>query len=421
MRLGGLGLLYAAQGAPEGLLYVAVPAWLAANGASAEAIGGYIAIILLPWSFKLVNGALMDRVAFLPMGRRRPWLIAAQAALVLTLIAFGASTPDDANLRRLMLVGFLVNLAGAFQDVAIDGMAIDIVPEPERARANGVMWGGKILGTSAAAGATGHLIQRHGFAEASMATAAFVAAIMVIPLLVRERPGERLMPWTDGQASADAASRQLADWASIVGTLWRAMRRPASLILAAGIFLAFLGYGLDTAYGPVVAVKAAGFDESGYGGLAAGANLAGGAFGILLAGVIADRLSPRRALILSLVGMAAAQVFLAAWPSAMTNTGGFSIYTYAYILCFVMMSVSLYAEAMRLSTPAVAATQFALFMAILNFGTYAGAGRFALIESLTGYAGAAIAGAIVTLAAAAVFAQGRGSTKSDARLHPLAS
>ena len=56
LRLGSLMLLYAAQGAPEGLLYIAIPAWFASQGISAEAIAGYIAIILLPWSFKLFNG-----------------------------------------------------------------------------------------------------------------------------------------------------------------------------------------------------------------------------------------------------------------------------------------------------------------------------------------------------------------------------
>ena len=88
LRLGSLMLLYAAQGAPEGLLYIAIPAWFASQGISAEAIAGYIAIILLPWSFKLFNGVLMDRFTWLPMGRKRPWLILAQLMLVGSLVWF---------------------------------------------------------------------------------------------------------------------------------------------------------------------------------------------------------------------------------------------------------------------------------------------------------------------------------------------
>ncbi|MBQ0740866.1 hypothetical protein J9332_41995, partial [Aquimarina celericrescens] len=52
------------------------------------------------------------------------------------------------NLSGLMIVGFFISFFGAFQDVATDGMAIDVVPVKEQARANGLMWGTKIIGTS---------------------------------------------------------------------------------------------------------------------------------------------------------------------------------------------------------------------------------------------------------------------------------
>ena len=95
LRLGSLMFLYAAQGAPEGLLYIAIPAWFASQGIGAEAIAGYIAIILLPWSFKLFNGVLMDRFTWLPMGRKRPWLILAQLLLIGSLVWFaGLSSPE---------------------------------------------------------------------------------------------------------------------------------------------------------------------------------------------------------------------------------------------------------------------------------------------------------------------------------------
>jgi PAT family beta-lactamase induction signal transducer AmpG len=398
--LAGLFLLYAAQGAPEGLLYVAVPAWLAVNGASAEAIGGYIAIILLPWGFKLINGMLMDRITYLPMGRRRPWLICAQAALVLTLLMFGARAPDAYDLAYMTAVGFLVNLAGAFQDVAIDGMAIDVVPEHERAQANGVMWGGKILGTAAAAVVTGIVITRSGFADAALVTALFVGAVMLVPLLVRERPGERLVPWSGGMASAQSVARQLTGWVPMARALGGAMGTPANLLLAAGIFIAFSGYGVETALGPVLAVKQLGFTEETYGELTGAANLVGGLFGIFLCGMLADWLGPRCALILSLIGMGVLQVVMAGVSEIWAAPHIFAGYTVIYLIFFVLMSVSLYAEAMRVSTPAVAATQFSIFMAILNLGTSFGAQRFGAIRQDQGFEGAfAVAGAAALLAA----------------------
>lgn len=404
VRIGGLFLLYAAQGIPEGLLYVAVPAWLAVQGVSPAAIGAYIAIIFLPWSFKLVNGLLMDRITFLPMGRRRPWLIGAQLAMVATLLAFGAQAPDGTDLGWMMATGFLVNLAAAFQDVAIDGMAIDVLPEGEQARANGVMWGGKILGTAAASFVTGAVIAAFGFAEAALVTAMAVGLIAIVPVLVRERPGERLLPWTHGKASAEALDRQLFRWAPILSGLFAAMIRPESLLLALGIFVAFIGYGLDTAYGPVVAVAELGFTEARYGNLAGAANLTGGLFGIFLCGWLADRIGPRRALVAALIGMACTQGAMGLQPESWSLSGVFEAYTVIYILFFVLMSVSLYSLAMAISTPAVAATQFSIFMALLNLGSSSGAGRLGPIEAQFGYEGAFLAAAGVSLLAALIFA-----------------
>ena len=64
-------IMYFAQGIPQGLLSIAIPAWLASQGIGAAEIASYLAVIVLPWAFKLVTGPLMDRYEFLPMGRRR--------------------------------------------------------------------------------------------------------------------------------------------------------------------------------------------------------------------------------------------------------------------------------------------------------------------------------------------------------------
>ncbi|MGF1454426.1 MAG: MFS transporter [Alphaproteobacteria bacterium] len=400
-RLFALFMLYTAQGVPEGLLYIAVPAWLAAKGVAPEAIGGYIAIILLPWSLKLINGLIMDRVAYLPMGRRRPWVIGAQGALVLTLIVFGARVPDGEALTFLIVTGFLVNLSAAFQDVAIDGMAIDVVPEEERARANGVMWGGKTLGIAGAAFVTGSVINAYGFARAALVTAAVVALIMVVPIVLRERPGERLMPWTAGAPAPDAAARQLHAWAPLAMRLLRALMPLGSLLFAAGIFVAFTGYGLEQAYAPVLAVQTLDWTDEGYSRLASLANLAGGVFGVGVAGVLADRFGALRTLMVTLLAMAVLQGAMAGAPGAWAEI--FAVFKVTYLMLFVLMSVSLYAAAMALCVPAVAATQFSVYMAVLNFGTAFGAQRFGAIEAASGYGGVLMTAGGVCFAGAGLF------------------
>ncbi len=86
LRLFAVFVLYVAQGIPFGLFWYAIPAWMAANGADARDVGYVLGLTALPWSLKFVNGFVMDRYTFLPMGRRRVWLIGAQLVMIACLI-----------------------------------------------------------------------------------------------------------------------------------------------------------------------------------------------------------------------------------------------------------------------------------------------------------------------------------------------
>lgn len=401
LRLGSLMLLYAAQGAPEGLLYIAIPAWFASQGISAEAIGGYIAIILLPWSFKLFNGVLMDRFTWLPMGRKRPWLIVAQVLLIASLVWFSALGTPTESLYWFAAAGFAVNFAGAFQDVSIDGMAIDILGEEERATANGLMWGGKTLGTAGFAFLSGMLISEEGHAAAAIATAIFVALVMLLPLLLRERAGEKLLPWTRGKASEAAEAVQLERWWPLLKNTASAMGRKASLALGAGILLAFAAYGLKTAFSPTLAVQDLGWDREVFTNRDATADLIGGLFGIFVSGWLADRIGPLRALGGALLGMVMLNAAAAAYWQA---PDFYFAYLLIYSVLFVLMSVCTYAIAMGQSRGTVAATQFSIFMALLNFGTSLGAARLQATKSLGGYEAAFAACAGLSLMAVALYA-----------------
>ena len=388
-RLFTLFALYFAQGVPEGLLYVAVPAWLAANGVSAAAIGSYIAIILLPWSFKLFNGVLMDRFSFAAMGRRRPWIIAAQAVLVLAMLVLSINAPQVADLFLLSLCGFVINLAAAFQDVAIDGMAIDIVPVAERGKANGVMWGGKTLGIAGSTLVCGALIADHGFAAAVLAPAAAIATILMLPLVLRERPGERLLPWTAGDAS-DRSLEQVGRPPRLLGILadlLHAMLGRRNLLLTAGIFTSFAAYGIKTAFVPVLAVQVLGWSQQDFTRLAAGADLAGGIFGILLSGWIADRIGNSRAIIMSLLLLAGLHGGMALLQPEWQLPWLFITYFSLHALLFVLLSVSVYASAMGHCRPQIAATQFSAYMAVLNLGTSLGSQQLGWVRASGGDAG----------------------------------
>ena len=175
LRYLSFSVLYIAQGIPEGITFFAIPAWLAMNGKSPKEIASFVAIIIIPWSFKILAAPLMDRFTILSMGRKRPWVIFGQLGLIISFLSIGFVNDPLNNLNHLMIVGFCISFFGAFQDVATDGMAVDLIPVKEQARANGLMWGSKTVGTALSLLIGTYLINTFGFltaiASLSIATA----------------------------------------------------------------------------------------------------------------------------------------------------------------------------------------------------------------------------------------------------------
>src|SRR5210317_1572784 len=194
-------IMYFAQGIPQGLLAIAIPVWLASQGVGAGDIGSYLAVIVLPWAFKLVTGPLMDRYEFLPMGRRRPWVIGAQLGLSLALLALMFVENPAEQIGLLMLIGVLINSFAATQDVAVDGMSIDLTPVREQGRLNAFMSFGKAIGWGVTSAVSGFLLMNFGMQVTAIVAAAVSAVVFLAFVAVLEREGERKLPWSAGKAA----------------------------------------------------------------------------------------------------------------------------------------------------------------------------------------------------------------------------
>lgn len=237
LRLVAFAALYVAQGIGVGPLLYALPPYFAQNGLTQATIGAYIGVVFLPWSLKLVAGPLMDRWSFLPMGRRRPWVLASQLGIVLSFLAV-ALVPEPLEKLSWLIAGcFMANVFIAFQDVAIDGMAVDILPHAEQGPANGLMFGGQALGIAGATAVSAWVLSASGPATMFFLLAGMFAVAMLVPLVARERPGERLLPWSPGGASGrEGRARSRAARALMKPRRWVVLhsttsRRPASMIL----------------------------------------------------------------------------------------------------------------------------------------------------------------------------------------------
>jgi len=402
LRLFTLFVLYVAQGLPIGLFYFALPSWQAQNGATAAAIGGVLALTSLPWSLKLVNGVFMDRFAFLPMGRRRPWVIVAQGSIVIGLLAMAAANPDPLDAGLLGAFALAINIATSFQDVAVDGLAVDVLPAAEHGRANGFMFGGQAIGIAAGASLSGTLIAGYGLPAAMLALAGLVSGILMLVLVVRERPGERLLPWTKGASAATNLGRQLGSFAAIVRIVYTSMADQPTLMAALALFLAGATYGLMVGLLPLLGVRALGWTDDTFANWAGRANLAAGLLGVFVFGFLTESLGPRRTFMLAMVAMAIAGVtFLGLLPLA-HGPALLVAAIFVFIALDNLRTVSSAALAMRLCVPAVAATQFSLMMAVANLGISAASAGLGTLDRLGGIPAMLVALTVMGVASAAV-------------------
>lgn len=355
------------------MAYFGIPAWMAMNGKTPGEIGSFVAAVGLPWSFKLVVAPLMDRFSFLPMGRRRPWVLIGQLGLIISFIAM-AFVPDPLNnLWLLTLSGFSVACFGAFQDVATDGMAIDIVPIHQQARANGFMWGSKIMGTSASLSLGSWLLTEYNFTVAILSLSIIVAVIMFVPIFLRERPGEKFLPWTKGAASSETAKMQLTNWSDIFKSLYSVFTLRNSLLLGIILFIASMSFNFIATLLPVFTVQALGWTNQQYSQLFSIASLIGGLGGMLIGGILIDKFGKVRMMniyFFTLIFLTAVFVFgNAMW----VNSWFIGAFMMVFQILYVFSSIGLFAIAMQCCWKKVSATQFTIYMTLGNLGRITGA------------------------------------------------
>lgn len=384
LRFSVIFIVLLAQGFPLGLFFSALPIWLAASNVPAASIGLLISAATLPWTFKFFSGVLMDRYTFLPMGKRRPWLIGSQGLIVLALVVGASMSPDETELLTLAAIAFFVNAFCAFQDTAISGLAVDLVPEDERARANGFILAGEAVGTAIGTILSGILIARMGVSAAFCGMALFVGLSLSLLLFVRERPGERLLPWTPGQISIEAREAVANSWSKLFGDTWRIMSKTESLLLAMALGLYGFAYGLYAVIGPVIATQFGGWSDEGFATLSGVASLIAGLSGMVVFGWMVDRIGARPGrtigmLLYAFVGLS----LIAMAPYWQVQIVLVSIVLLAFV-SDVLMRIGAYATAMGLCDKKGAATQFALFLACANVGTILSGLVIGWLESVGG-------------------------------------
>lgn len=392
LRFSGFFLFYFAQGVPIGLLSVAVPVWLAERGASVATLAVYTSVVTLPWAGKLLVGPVMDRFGFAPMGFRRPWVILAQGGLALSFLALAAvgasvidSPVDDRALMPLMAAGFAVNVFAASQDVAVDGMAIDLLPIGERGRANAIMACGQVVGYSSYGYLCTVLLTRYGMVVAALWCFVTVVGVFAFATAVRERPGERLLPWTAGAAAPRDGLDPKAGGSTFVMArqLARALLLPMSLVLIAVEFANRARDAVALAVFPKFAIEL-GYTAEQYATFTAWSGFGAALVGVAL-GPLIDRAGARRILFGALFAGAGCHFVAGLAPTIWHHAGFLVALASAGAVATQLVFVGIIALFMSLCWSRVAATQFAVYMSLANLSRSVGGWAFAPLADELSY------------------------------------
>jgi MFS family permease len=369
MRLGYkawlLTSLYLAQGLPYGFFTQALPVLLREQGLSLTAISA-TTLLFAPWALKFMWAPLVDRI-----GTRRQWLLPLQLAAVVGAAVL--STVDLAGALWLLLLAlFLFNLVSATQDIATDGLAVNLLSPRERGIGNGIQVGGYRLGMILGGGLLLWIFARHGWATMFLGMAAMLA-LTVLPVLLLRTP------------AAPRARDPGRGWGALAAGWWLRLRQPGVPAFIALICLYKFGNSMGSSLvGPYMHDIGMSKEQIALikGTLGSAATLAGAAAG----GWLAWRLGRRTALLGAGLLEAAA---LAIYAVAAFGPGDHVLVMLACIaehLLGGMAVVALFTLMMDASDPAHASTDYTVLSCALVLGHGAAAIGGALVADHAGYA-----------------------------------
>ena len=282
---------------------------------------GMLSWVGIVYTLKFLWAPVVDRLP-LPvlhrlLGRRRSWMLLAQAGIASALLNMAHLSPEQGTSRSWRSCALLVAFSSATQDISVDAWRIESAPQREQgAMAAAYQLGYRMAIMVASAGAL-WIAADHGWAR-SYTTMAVLACVGVVTTLLSSRARrarrahrccseQRVVDWLVRTHALAAVARDAGAW--FVGAvvcplhrLLRALRRPTLAVL----MLAFIGElpadrlhdGLD---GEPVLHRSRVFAQADRRGREASTACSCRLLGMLIGGVAVARLGTVRSLVLGSV------------------------------------------------------------------------------------------------------------------------
>src|SRR5688572_17021822 len=168
---------------------------------------GYLSWVGLAYAFKWVWAPLVDRLPLPPLtsllGRRRGWLLLAQALVVVGLVGMAFNDPS-ARLTPLVWCALLVAFGSATQDIALDAYRIESAASDKQAALAAayqtgyrlaMIWAGAgVLWIAARAETADASVYEHGAWQTAYLVMAASMLVGMLTVLLSPEPAKRDLP-----------------------------------------------------------------------------------------------------------------------------------------------------------------------------------------------------------------------------------
>ena len=201
-------------GLPLLLTMSVLQAWMKDEGVDLTVIG-MMALVGLPYTLKFIWAPFLDRFTLPFLGRRRGWMLVAQIALTVSIVALGQSNPVQ-NPWLLAFAAFLVTFFSASQDIVIDAYRREDLSDEELGLGSSLYINGYRVGMLLASGGGLIMADYMSFSMVYLILAGCMLPGLITTLLTPE-PGT---PAGTPQTMREAVIDPLVEYFSRKDALW---------------------------------------------------------------------------------------------------------------------------------------------------------------------------------------------------------
>ncbi len=393
-RFGTVCALYFAQGVPWFFVATALVTFLVDNGSMDDTQKlALISAGMIPWIIgKLVLGPVIDRYRFPRMGQRRPWVIISQLGMMLTMAAFLLVDDPAADLGTLGMFFLIHNIFAALQDVSSDALAVDTLSDEELPLANGLMFVAKGFGAMFAVLGLSRVLNDSGFHAALQVQIVVLAAVMMIPLFVRERPGDQLFPWSEASSeTSSAADGDVMTFGEIKTAFQSAVSGSSAAKMALLLCtIMWIGGGMGTGMGIIdfqwefLFVDELNWDAQDFLDAKGLPVFLMTMLGFLVGGLLGSKFGSKKTLT---VAVAVGTLMTVAWSALRGQWTDSSMMLQIWLvwtLVWAIVGANLLAFLMSVTSKEVAGTQFSIYMTLINVGAFTGNALSPVLKDMAG-------------------------------------